>query len=345
MTIKEIAVLANTSRGTVDRVVNGRGKVRKDVEERILKVIEETKYTKSEVGKVLSQHKEYKIGVVIGSDANSFFSLISEGIYREMARYKNYGFIPIYKKVDIYNKNSVLKALKELTKENLSGLIVSCLNHDDVVFKINQFDCPVVALNINNDSHKLSYVGSDYYNCGALMANFANLVFKENARCVIVLGSLLHSGQKQRLDGFKAKVRQDIKILDIKENYDSLLKAKDVVRDAINENKEGIDYFIFLGAGSTGGIRVIRENNKLFNTNIKALTVDQSYEIERALNEGLVLGTITQHPYTQGVKAVDAFYDFYIREAKVDSLKIIESSVILKESYIPHKLNRKDNKE
>ena len=36
MTINEIAKLANTSRGTVDRVINNRGKVRKELAEKIL---------------------------------------------------------------------------------------------------------------------------------------------------------------------------------------------------------------------------------------------------------------------------------------------------------------------
>ena len=35
ITIKEIAKRANTSRGTVDRVVNNRGKVNKELEARI----------------------------------------------------------------------------------------------------------------------------------------------------------------------------------------------------------------------------------------------------------------------------------------------------------------------
>ena len=44
MTIREIANLANTSRGTVDRVLNHRGNVAEDVRQRIEKVICETGY-------------------------------------------------------------------------------------------------------------------------------------------------------------------------------------------------------------------------------------------------------------------------------------------------------------
>ena len=38
MTIAEIAKLAGTSRGTVDRVLNGRGKVNKELEKKIKEI-------------------------------------------------------------------------------------------------------------------------------------------------------------------------------------------------------------------------------------------------------------------------------------------------------------------
>ncbi len=342
MTIKEIAILAKTSRGTVDRVVNGRGKVKKEVEERVLKVIKETNYVKNEVGKSLSKTRDFKIGVVIGSGGNSFFSLIDQGINREINRLKSYGFRTITKKVDIYDSKSVLKALDQLAKEpGLAGLIISALNDDDVIAKVNTFKCPVVALNLDLACNKLSYVGVDYFNSGALLANFANLVLKQNANIAIVMGSLEHSGQKQRLNGLKNVLREDINIVDIKQNYDDLVKARSIVSELIEKYKDGIDCFIFLGAGTTGGLRAIREANVLYNYGYKAITVDQTYEIERALKDGMVLGTITQHPYTQGVKVVDVFYDLYVRESKIDPLKIIDNSILLRESFIPHQLNNK----
>ena len=45
MTIKEIARICGVSRGTVDRVVNNRGKVKPETEALILKTIEEMGYT------------------------------------------------------------------------------------------------------------------------------------------------------------------------------------------------------------------------------------------------------------------------------------------------------------
>lgn len=105
MTIKEIATLANTSRGTVDRVINGRGNVPKDAEERILKVIKETNFKPNEIGRSLSlSNKRLTIGVVIGSEGNSFFSLVMDGIRNGIDKYRNSGLNVIVKRVDLLNK-------------------------------------------------------------------------------------------------------------------------------------------------------------------------------------------------------------------------------------------------
>ncbi len=340
MTIKEIAVLANTSRGTVDRVVNNRGKVRKEVEARILKVIQETNYVKNELGRSLSNTRKFVIGAIIGSINNSFFSLIIDGIAREIEKYKNYGFSLVLKRVNLFDPKSVIKALDELDNAELSGLIITALDDKEVIDRINKIKVPVVCTNVNLPCKNLAYVGVDYKNCGSLVANFANLVLRKDANVAIVVGSLTHNGQRQRIEGFKSVIRKDVNILDIRQNYDSSGKCHIVVNDLIKEFNDKIDYIIFFGSGSSGGIRAIRDANMENHYNIKAITVDQSNEIEKGLQEGIVSATITQHPYTQGVKSVDIFYDYFIRETKIEPLKIIDNSVILKESYIPHKLDK-----
>lgn len=76
MTIKEIAKLANTSRGTVDRVLNNRGKVSTKVYKRIMDVIVAYNYQTNEIGRTLSLiNKKMTIGVIIGAKSNYFFNL------------------------------------------------------------------------------------------------------------------------------------------------------------------------------------------------------------------------------------------------------------------------------
>ena len=57
MTIKEIAQLCGVSRGTVDRVLNHRGKVKPETETLILRTIHRMGYTKNIAGKALTVKK------------------------------------------------------------------------------------------------------------------------------------------------------------------------------------------------------------------------------------------------------------------------------------------------
>ena len=65
--------------------------------------------------------------------------------------------------------------------------------------------------------------------------------------------------------------------------------------------------------------------------------MDQNEAISEGLQSGLVLATITQHPYAQGIKAMEVLYDFLIRKKKVQDKKVMDNSIVLKESIIPHK--------
>ena len=66
VTIRQIAEESGVSRGTVDRVLNNRGKVRPEVEERVRKVAEELGYKPNLLGRALIKMKEnIKIGVIL----------------------------------------------------------------------------------------------------------------------------------------------------------------------------------------------------------------------------------------------------------------------------------------
>lgn len=335
MTIKEIATLANTSRGTVDRVINGRGKVSKDVEERILKVIKETKFKPNEIGRSLSlSNKKLTIGVVIGSEANPFFNLVMDGIRNGIDKYRNSGLNVIVKRVDLFNKEDILNALNEFNGIELDALIISSLNDIDVVNKINSFNIPVVTISVDIPVKKVCYVGSDYLNSGRLIANFINLVKENGCNLGIVIGSKQHTGQIERLEGLKETINSNIKIIDIKENFDSENISTKVVTNMINEHPD-IDLIVFLGAGIASGLEVLNK----YNNKIRAITVDQNESISNGLQSGLVLATVTQHPYTQGIKAMEVVYDCLIRKKKVGDKKVMDNSIVLKESIIPHKFN------
>ena len=79
MTIREIASLANTSRGTVDRVLNGRGNVSPDVRKRIEKVLSDTGYVFQMHTKQKGVRTTFEVAAIVANRNNSFFDLVLQG--------------------------------------------------------------------------------------------------------------------------------------------------------------------------------------------------------------------------------------------------------------------------
>ena len=83
-TIKEIAEKAGVSRGTVDRVIHKRGRVDKEVEERVNRIIDSLSDRPNRAGQTLAASKKsHKTGVIMPSLSNPFFcDTISSIIHR-----------------------------------------------------------------------------------------------------------------------------------------------------------------------------------------------------------------------------------------------------------------------
>ena len=80
MTIKQIAEKAGTSRGTVDRVLNGRGNVNPELAKRILDIAERERYQPNQLAQALIRSRQRThIGMVIPSVGNPFFDEVLRG--------------------------------------------------------------------------------------------------------------------------------------------------------------------------------------------------------------------------------------------------------------------------
>ena len=80
VTIKDIAQAAGVSRGTVDRVLNGRGKVRPQVAEKVRRLAREMNYLPNRAGRELAAIKRsLRIGFLLPGVDNGFFDDILRG--------------------------------------------------------------------------------------------------------------------------------------------------------------------------------------------------------------------------------------------------------------------------
>ena len=92
MTIKEIAAMCGVSRGTVDRVLNHRGRVKPETERAVRAALEQAGYTKNIAGRALTVSRlAPRIGVVLCCLDNPFFDEVLKGIAQAEEELQDWG--------------------------------------------------------------------------------------------------------------------------------------------------------------------------------------------------------------------------------------------------------------
>jgi LacI family transcriptional regulator len=323
ITIKQIAEMAGVSRGTVDRAINNRGGVNKEVADRIMSIAEEMRYVPNVAGRALSlQNKYKKIVVIIHSVENDFFDLIHHGIHQGAQEISNLGFHVSVKEFTGFDVKNQLKLLDKAKEEGADYIAIMPINAPEIANKLNSFiDDGIEILTINNDidlPDRIAYVGCDYRKSGQTAAGLFGLITGGKANVGIITGSKSIEGHNNRILGFSEITRReypDIKIVDTVENQDNDRISYNIVKRLLTENRQ-IDSLLFTTAGTKGGISAICDMG--LGGQIKIITFDMTPAIKQNLERDIIAATICQQPFEQGYNAIKVFYDFAIRNKKPD---------------------------
>ncbi|MBQ9148317.1 MAG: LacI family DNA-binding transcriptional regulator [Oscillospiraceae bacterium] len=307
MTIKEIADLAGTSRGTVDRVLNGRGKVNPELEAKIRKIAASAHYQPNVLAQALiNSRKTFHIGVVVHSVDNPFFIDVLKGINERAKKLENYGLKLSMRQIKGYDPVQQLQAVKELRAEGIDGLAIMPMDLAEIREALEELDIPVVTFNSDIDIDRLAFVGCNYYNSGMISGDVARLLLHGGGTAAVVVGSLSVRGHRERVQGFMDCIRDlsGIRVLTPVENQDDDQISYETVRKLLREHQPDLLYFA--AAGLEGGLRAVRECGR----EVHIIAVDETELVRRCLADGTVAATVTQQPYLQGELPIRILYDF-----------------------------------
>lgn len=167
VTINEIAALANVSKSTVSRVINGSANVNEQTRKRVLKIIQNNDYIPSAMARGLSSKNSNVIGWILPETDSIFFGQVTQGIYDALAD-THYTFILSCTNND-YKRE--LKALQNMRQQNIRGLLItssSGYSDDKSVGKIKKaiadLSIPVVLVDRSVENTSFNGVYSDNYN-------------------------------------------------------------------------------------------------------------------------------------------------------------------------------------
>ncbi len=212
--ISDVAEMAGVSRGTVDRVLHGRGHVDPAVEKRVQMIIKNLNYKPSRIAQQLSMRKRgIKLGLITRMDVNGFWNQIALGARQAMNELTEYGITIEERFFTRFLPEEQLAIINELVALGISGLVIVPLDAPSIRQRLKELmDAGIAVILVNSelpDFEPMCYVGSDYFISGQTSAGLLHLFANHQpVRLAICSGNYYLTSYRQRLEGFLAKLDQ-----------------------------------------------------------------------------------------------------------------------------------------
>lgn len=317
VTIKDIAKIANVSRGTVDRALNGRGGVNREVELRVKKIAADLGYKPNRAGKALAARKKpVKIGCLLPSVDNPFFDDMIAGMQAAELELSDYGLSLDLVLQKGYDVEMHLKAIQNLADKGVDALCLTTVDVPMISGKLNELirsGLPIATINSDvRGIARLFYVGCNYIKCGKTAAGILSLMLKEKGETLIVTGSVKMQGHNSRIHGFCKEVKDsklNISLADVIESQDDDETAYLLTKESLIRYPN-INSIYITAAGVAGVCRAVEElglAKKLY-----LITFDDIPSTRAAILNGTIDATICQEPFEQGYQAIKLMFNYFI---------------------------------
>ncbi|MCI5648394.1 MAG: LacI family DNA-binding transcriptional regulator [Fusicatenibacter sp.] len=324
VTIKQIAELAGVSRGTVDRALNNRPGVKKEVQERIQKIALDLGYKPNPAAKALADNRynTKKIGVILNSEGNPFFGEVMRGVEEALDTFEEFGLKSSIKTMKGYNTDLQIRLIDQLVSEHVQGIVLTPINTPEIIWKINELKkhrIEVVTINSDLlDSDRMAYVGCEYRKSGTVAAGLMGMMNRGTKERYAIIGSSEKNlAVEQRIYGIRETIRQDfpwIEITDIIQNEDSDRISYTLVSELL-QNRKDLDGICFAGAGNEGGMKAVLESGRKLNI----FAFDLTEPIRKGLKDEKVIAAICQEPYKQGYEGTEILAKYLLWNEKPEN--------------------------
>lgn len=325
-TIQMVAELAGVSRGTVDRVLNGRSYVRAEVRERVLAAIAETGYVsprEAHARQMSAGLEPLKLGVLLPSEEGQFRADILRGIdsVREELAAGRIRVLVRHCETDI--PQETLSLLDELEAEGCKGLALCTLNDRSIQSRVAELmnrGIPCVTFNSDlPESGRLCFVGQDIRQAGRVAAGLMSKCVSRDAAVLATVGNLKFDGHRQRLRGFQERMAElgfsPEQVL-VAETYNDYETTVSVVSGAIADTP-GLQGVYMANLSVSGCAEAIRAAGR--KGEIRVVCHDINEGIRRLLLDGGVDFTIPQDMVQQGALPLLILRDLLRKGLQPDS--------------------------
>lgn len=322
-TIKEIAKLTGVSRGTVDRVVNGRPGVKPETEKRIRLLMEELEYRPNAAGKMLAaRKKKLRIAfLVVHGPEFVFFADVLSAARERAVELRDLGVtVDFYliRQFDDLSLNRLLREVEESAPDGVAALPLRAAPFVEFMTRMNTKHVPVVFFNLDEDfTQRLSYVGCDYVQSGRVAAGLCALCAGgEGEVGVATYDDVNTASFTARMGGFHEEMYQYTPKLTLADGGSpAIFKNGDfsAVEDLLSRHPD-MNALYLVNLGDFSVCRAVRK--AAGSRNLAIITNDLIADQREMLTDGTISATISQRPDLQGSMPLQILYEYLVLDEK-----------------------------
>lgn len=341
--IKDIAVRANVSVGTVDRVLHDRGEVSRETRERVLKIISELNYEPDILASALASKKNYQIAALIpeSNKESRFWDSPLKGLSRASEEIKHFDFNLNNFFFDQNSKKSFREQSLNILDLAPDGVIIVPFFGElagQFCQGLDKKKIPYILMNSSfPNSNGLGFVGQNAFHSGRVAAKLMAHGMRDPFSVLIVNftrenGNTNHILEREK--GFKSYINESLK-----NRVEVLsLNISEFENNKIDKILSGYNYLFNSHHGifvtSSRVFKVAAYISKLQHDKPRLIGYDLLDENKTYLLDDTIDFLISQKPEEQGYKSMLALYNHLIFRKPIDKEYFVPIDIITKENLL-----------
>ncbi len=344
VTIRDIARIAGVSRGTVDRVLNNRGRVDSVKKARILQIAEELGYQKNMIARSLALNKKRHISVILPeSDRDQYWEMVYQGVLAEEQTLKQFNIMVSFFQFDLQSAPDYLKKLELACRENPDFVLMAPVFQSETLAFFQQRamgNTKFFAIN-SEVEHPLiqTFVGQDSFKAGEIAGKLFQTNIHQRTGKILCI-TLGHDNQnaihiQKKVEGLEHYQKAQgyhftLVPLTIEAFYDPAQIAQRC--KAIEAEHPEIVGILFTNSRAKPFI----EKSQYFHSpshKIVTIGFDLTDDNIELLQSGQIDYLLNERPYQQGAQSMNYIFNHLIHDAPNPEHHYLPIDIVIKENY------------
>lgn len=246
----------------------------------------------------------------VTNNSSNFWNIARKGVEKAQAE------LPLVTEFRVPATGQVAeqqKIIEDLMAKGIQGMAISPIDPANMVPILNSAARQMILLTHDSDapkSERVVYIGTNNYKAGEIAGQLLREVLPDGGDVLLFVGSLDVQNAQERKAGLEDAIQgTNIRILETRLDGADHAKAKENAESAIVAHP-ALDAMVGLWSYNGPAIAAAVKAAGKSGT-IEVVCFDEEDEALRAIEEGIIYGTVVQKPYEFGYRSIKFLYEIY----------------------------------